>query len=406
MSLLDKVRALLGPAAVLDARAPDGLPRVAPDSADGVAVLLGTAHQEGWLVRVEGAGSWLPADAPADLALTTRRLDRLTGVAPEDLVATAQAGLGLDLLRHGLADRGTWLALDPPGMAGRTLGSVLATATSGPLRHGFGPVRDHVLGVTVVTGDGRVVRSGGRVMKNVAGYDLGKLHVGGFGAFGVVVEAHLRLRALPRVDVTFLLEDERERLMGVLDAVREAGVEPAALELVSPTLARRPRWVLAARLAGSAELVSAAEPALSAATEGRIAPLRAEEAAAFWRHAAEGVALRPVALRVGGLASGTDEVLDYLTHHLGDEWLSVTPERGAVRWAGDASEDRLRHARHALAAIEVPLTLERAPWPLRRAFGHFGAYREGVGPLVSALRKTFDPGGRLVVATEGDVGDG
>ena len=117
MSLLDRVRALLGDDAVEIAGGPDAVPRVAPPSPDAVALLLGTARQEGWRVRLEGAGTWLPADAPADLALTTRRLDRVPAIEPQDLSATAEAGIGCDLLRQQLADRGTWLALDPPGLA-------------------------------------------------------------------------------------------------------------------------------------------------------------------------------------------------------------------------------------------------------------------------------------------------
>src|SRR5947208_12215218 len=168
MSLVDRVRALLGDGGVDVAAAPDGGPRGGPGSPGGGGLLLGTAREEGWRVRVEGAGTWLPADAPADLALTTRRLDKIPAIEPQDLSATAEAGIGCDLLRQHLADRGTWLALDPPGLAGRTLGSIVATATAGPPRQGFGPVRDHLLGVTFVTGDGRLVQSGGRVMKNVA----------------------------------------------------------------------------------------------------------------------------------------------------------------------------------------------------------------------------------------------
>src|SRR5205814_1148996 len=110
------------------------VPRIAPPTPDAVALLLGTAHEEGWRVRVEGTGSWLPPDAPADLTLTTRRLDRVTAVEPQDLVATAEAGIGWDALRQQLADRGAWLALDPPGVAGRSLGSVVATGTAGPRR--------------------------------------------------------------------------------------------------------------------------------------------------------------------------------------------------------------------------------------------------------------------------------
>src|SRR5712664_3915201 len=216
MTILEKVTALLGEGAVLKPST-DRVPRIAPGSPDAVALLLGTAHQEGWRVRIEGAGTWLQSDAPADLALTTRRLDRVPAVEPADLTATAEAGIGLDQLRQQLADRGA------------RLGSIVATATTGPLRHGFGPIKDHLLGVTFVTGDGRMVQSGGRVMKNVAGYDLTRLQAGGFGAFGVIVLVHLRLRTLPRADVTYVLEGAREDLTQVGEDIAGAGLTPAAL---------------------------------------------------------------------------------------------------------------------------------------------------------------------------------
>ena len=397
-TLLEKVRALLGADAVLDAGAPGACPRIAPPSADAVALLLRTAHEEGWTVRVEGSGSWQPADAPADLALTTRRLDVLEKIEPQDLVATTQAGVPWDRLRQQLAERGVWVALDPPGLAGRSIGSVVACATSGPLRTGLGPVRDHLLGLDVVTADGRIVSSGGRVVKNVAGYDLTRLQVGGFGAFGVVVRLHLRLRALPRADQTLLLEGPREDLSRAADEVRDSGLQPAALELLSPAVARHAGWVLAVRCAGSAAQVETEESLLRATAGGRFAPLAAAETHAFWQRAAEALAVRPVTFRVGGLPSATDDLLDLLQHQLGDEWISASPAIGAIRWNGDATGERLRRLRRSLAALEVPLTLERAPWELRRAVGHFGAYREGAGRLVSGLRHTFDPSGTLVVA--------
>ena len=403
MKIVERVKALLGGDAVLeDTGAPDGVPRVAPASPDAVALLLGTARQEGWRVRVEGAGTWMPADAAADLALTTRRLDRVPSIQPQDLAATAEAGIGCDQLRQQLADCGAWLALDPPGLAGRTLGSVVATATAGPLRHGFGAVRDHLVGVTFVTGDGRLIQSGGRVMKNVAGYDLTKLQVGGFGAFGVIVLVHLRLRALPRVDQTLVLEGSREDLSRVADDIAAAGLTLAALELFSPALARRERWVLAVRLAGSAALVAAEEAGLRGATGGQFAALRADEAHAFWMRAAEAFATRPVTFRVGGLPDSSDDLLDLIQHQVGDEWVSASPGAGTLRWAGETTVDRLRRLRRTLAALEVPLTVERAAWSLRRAVGHFGAYREGVGPLVAGLRQTFDPGNAIAVAVESE----
>src|SRR4029077_17288088 len=191
VSLIEKITTLLGPDAVLERRSGDEPPRVAPAAPDAVALLLATANAEGWHVRVEGAGSWMPGDAPADLILTTRRLDRIPAVESQDLTVTAEAGVGLDVLRRERDDRGASLALDPPGLAGRSLGSVVATATAGPLRLGFGGGRESLVGLAFLAGEGRLIQRGGRVMKNVAGYDPTRLETGAFGAFGVVVLAHL-----------------------------------------------------------------------------------------------------------------------------------------------------------------------------------------------------------------------
>lgn len=119
--------------------------------------------------------------------------------------------------------------------------------------------------------------------------------------------------------------------------------------------------------------------------------------------AAEGFATRPVTLRIGGLPDSSDELIDLLQHQVGDEWISASPGVGAIRWAGDTTVDRLRRLRRTLAGLEVPLTLERAPWAVRGAVGHFGAYREGAGPLIAGLRRTFDPGKAFVVAIEGNT---
>src|SRR5439155_1287148 len=137
-------------------------------------------------------------------------------------------------------------------------------------------------------------------------------------------------------------------------------------------LARRERWMLPVRFAGSAALVSAEEAALRAASGGRFTALRADEAHALWMRAAESFATRPVTFRVGGLPDSSDELMDLLQHQVGDEWISASPGIGAIRWGGETTVDRLRRLRRTLAGLEVPLTLERAPWPVRAAVGHFG----------------------------------
>ena len=386
---------MLGSDAVVDTDA-SGMPRVAPRTDDGVALVLQAAAAEGWRVRIEGRGSWVSADAPADLALTTRALARVARLDAADLVATVEAGVAWRDLQRLLADQGVWVAADPPG-EGRTVGGVVATGTAGPLRTGFGAVREHVLGATLVTGEGRIVRAGGRVVKNVAGYDLTKLVTGSFGSFGVVTSVNLRLRAVPRADLTLLGLGERDALLDAARAMLEAGITPASLEVLSPLAAGRDRWSLAVRLLGSAPAAEADAQAASGASQIPLAPLEAAEAGAFWRAALTGAAANPVTLRMGALATAMDDALDLVVHHLDDHWIMAGVGAGGLRWSGDAPADRIRLLRYAAAPREMPLTLERAPWSVREQVGYFGAYREGVGQLVGALRDAFDPAGVLVV---------
>jgi FAD/FMN-containing dehydrogenase len=398
-TIFTRLRALLGTTGV--ERDSHGVPRATPDSPDSLSLVCRLAHEEGWKIRVEGRATWLAPDAPADLVVSTTGLDQVVSVSPADLVATVQAGAPLEALRRRLADYGMWLALDPPGRPERSIGSIVATATAGPLRHGFGPVRDHVLGCTVATGDGRLVNAGGRVVKNVAGYDLTKLNVGGFGGFGIIAEVHLRLRALPRADLTLQARGTRDTLTSAARDIVAGNVLPGALELLSPALAAEADWVLATRLTGTEAAVQADVRRLTSLSELAWVPLPADRTAGFWSTAARGSLAGPVTLRLGVLGNGVDDALDLLAHDLDEGLVSAGAGHGMIRWTGDAVLERLRALRRAAAAREIPMTLERAPWPVRRALGHFGAYREGVGKIVGRLRGTFDPGQCLSVALEG-----
>lgn len=402
-AVAETLRTLLGPDAVEQA---GQLPRAVPDSTAGVAAVCRAAHAAGWRVRVEGAGHTLPADAPADLVLTTAGLDRVSAIHPADLVATAGAGVPLDRLGRQLAAHGAWVALDPPGRPERTLGSVVATASAGPLRHRAGPVRDQILGCTAVTGDGRIVAVGAPVTKQVAGYDLTKLQAGGFGAFGVLTEFHLRLRARPGADLTLLASGERDPLARAARELEAAGMDAVACELVSPAVAAEPAWVLAVRLHGPAPAVQAEAGRVQAvAPDLRWRPLPLDAGPAWWQGVARAMGGGPVSLRLGVLPDGLDPALDLLEERLDLGRVTAGAARGGVRWCGQVDATILAALRQQFASREIPLTLERAPWELRQAVGHFGAYREGVGPLVQGLRQRFDPGGILQVALEGGAGD-
>jgi FAD/FMN-containing dehydrogenase len=398
-AVFQRLAHLLGPEGVeRDAR---GLPRAVPESDDALALVCQAAQDEGWRFRLEGNGSWLPPDTPADLALSTRGLSRLVSVSPADLVATVQAGMTMEALRAALEQHQLWLALDPPGRPDRTIGSVVATGTSGPLRHGFGPVRDHVLGSTVATGDGRLVEAGGRVVKNVAGYDLTKLHVGSFGGFGVITELNLRLRARPAADVTLVASGGRHALSAAGRQLVEAQIGAVSLELLTPAWAALPEWALAVRLSGTEGGVAAEADRVTTETELDWERFTPERAVAFWSLVARAPLGAEVAIRLGALLDGIDDTIDLVVETLGESMLSAGVGSGMLRWAGEAEADALRELRRRAAAREIPMTLERGPWDLRRAVGHFGAYREGVGQLVGRLRGTFDPKGVIAVALEG-----
>jgi len=390
-----RLRALMGPEAFVESD-DDGLPTVAPRTTEACALVLETANDEGWRVRIAGAGTWNQGAGPVDLILCSSGLSEVEDVRAADLVATVQAGVDRDTLRTALADRGAWWPVDPPGLR-RTVGSVIATATAGPLRSGFGGIRDHILGLTVVTADGRVVHSGGRVAKNVAGFDLTKLATGSFGAFGFITRVHLRLRAIPRADTTLLTTGERGTLVQDAQAILEAGLTPAAVEVMSPAVAESDSWTLGVRLIGSNPSVTADRNAVKAASSLSWSEPAANDAAEFWRTALQHPVRHPIAIRVGAVITGLDHAIDLLAHHLDDESVSASVAVGTVRWSGTADASRVQLFRHAAAQVEMPVTIERGPWSLQSELGHFGAYREGVSRLMGSLRDTFDPNRTLVV---------
>ena len=169
-----------------------------PASVDEVSAVLRLASDSGLAVVPRGAGTrlqWGVAPSQCDVVLDLTRLDGLVEHTSGDLVAVAQAGMRLDDLQARLASAGQWLAADPPRRG--TVGGLVATAATGPTRLLHGPVRDLVIGTTMVRADGVVAKSGGKVVKNVAGYDLGKLLTGSYGTLGVVVQVAFRLHPLP-----------------------------------------------------------------------------------------------------------------------------------------------------------------------------------------------------------------
>jgi glycolate oxidase FAD binding subunit len=171
----------------------------APGSTDEAAAVLRTAAAEGLAVAARGAGTKLDWGSPPrrlDVIVDTGRLDRIVEHAAGDLVVIVQAGVPLSVLGERLAGDRQRLAVDEV-VPGTTVGGMLATALCGPRRMLAGAVRDLVLGVTLVRADGVVAKAGGKVVKNVAGYDLAKLVCGAYGTLGLVTQAAFRLHPIP-----------------------------------------------------------------------------------------------------------------------------------------------------------------------------------------------------------------
>ena len=215
-----------------------------PSSTAEAAALLRAAAEAGLAVVPRGAGtgfSWGAPPSRCDLVVDLRSMDQILEHAAGDLVARVQAGATIGQLSVALAAAGQQLALDAPAEA--TVGGVVATGTAGPRRFRYGAPRDLLIGITVVRADGVVARSGGKVVKNVAGYDLGKLFAGSQGTLGLITEATFRLHPLPAAMAWVTAEfGPAERAGAVAAAAAAAGspLVPSAVELDWPGGSQRP----------------------------------------------------------------------------------------------------------------------------------------------------------------------
>ena len=223
---------------------------VQPGSYEEAAELLRAAADDGRRVRFRGGGTKLEWGRPVpgpDLEICTQGLDRVLEHNAGDFTAVLQAGTPLSVAQEVFAGAGQMLALDPPlspwgaagddaaieaGDGGATIGGIVATNDSGPLRHRYGGVRDLVVGVTVVLSDGTIARAGGKVIKNVAGYDLAKLFAGAFGTLGLIAQITVRLHPRPaRAATVVARSSDPGDLAAASAALAHAPLEADCLDL-------------------------------------------------------------------------------------------------------------------------------------------------------------------------------
>ena len=208
---------------------------VEPADASELAATLHAASRDKQSTVLRGGGSklgWGRIPASIDLMVSTARLNTLLVHRHGDMTATAHAGLPLAQLNRELSRHGQWLPIDSAFDAA-TIGGVVATNDSGPSRHRFGTPRDLLIGVTLALTDGRVVKAGGHVVKNVAGYDLGKLVSGSFGTLGAIVDATFKLLPIPQASATVeAAYDDGDALARDVMQVSTSQLEPMAFDVM------------------------------------------------------------------------------------------------------------------------------------------------------------------------------
>ena len=253
-----------------------------PANVQEAAGVLKAAAGLGLTVLARGTGTRLHWGNPpenCDLVIDTTRLDQVVEHAAGDLVATVEAGVRLDKLAEVLAKAGQRLTLDPAG--GGTVGGVLATGAAGPLRLRYGSPRDLLIGITVVRPDGTVAKSGGKVVKNVAGYDLGKLFAGSRGTLGLITQATFRLHPVP-AEVAYIT-GECSAAVDACEALSTAMTSPAspvAAELDWPSASEPVRFCFA--LEGTKAGVAERAAALTGLLGADVAPAAHQQPPPWW----------------------------------------------------------------------------------------------------------------------------
>jgi glycolate oxidase FAD binding subunit len=374
-----------------------------PTTADALAECLREASARGQAIIPWGAGTLQHlGNRPPDAAVIVRTtaLDRVTDYTPADLTITVEAGATLGAIQALLGRQGQWLPWQPAVPDTATLGGLLAAGASGPLRLGYGTPRDWVLGMRVALGDGRLVKSGSKVVKNVAGYDLHKLHIGALGTLGVIVEATFKIAPLPeRSGSLVLVCPQRVAALTLAEQLRTPPLAPVSLSLVEqstgalasalPGDPAHPRLVV--RFDGVAAAVERQlHAAVALAERGNALPiwLSEQQGQAIWQalvsfpappSAATGAPY--MLLRAGAPASELLTTLTALERHAPP---ADTPAQ-LVGYAGVG----LAYARWPLPAAAPVTTITAALAALRATLAQHGGYVV-VEAAPAALRQHLD----------------
>ncbi|MFZ5814509.1 MAG: FAD-binding oxidoreductase [Bacillota bacterium] len=367
-----------------------------PGSEAEVSAVLKLAASLGMAVVPWGAGSSQDLGHPperVDLVLSLERLNQVVEYVPADMTITVQAGMRLAELQALTASQGQTLPLDPPRAGRKTIGGLVATALAGPRRMAYGGVRDLLLGSRVALADGRVIKTGGRVVKNVAGYDMNKLLCGSLGTLGVVTEATFKLRPLPAQSRTLVAGfPDLASALAAGEAVLNSELLPAALVVLAAGAARRlelpGRATLAVLLEETPENVAYQAARLPALTGVDVDLLDEGEAAALWGAVTNfgdrfGAAYQ---IRVNTVIADLERCLQ-----LGESTIAYMGTGTVMLYGWEAEAGQVAGQMEAAAMGGGWAVLEAAPVTIRRVVEPWGPPRPE-WRLMRAIKERFDPG--------------
>ena len=347
-----------------------------PSSAEELARRLHeAAESRSAVVPVGGGRASGMGGAPArcDVELHTTRLDRVLEHSQADMVVSVEAGITLESLQAELGKAGQFLPLDPFNSPGHTIGGLLATGWTGPLRQRFGSARDFLIGIRVALPDGHLATAGGRVVKNVSGYDLMKLHHGALGSLGVIVAASFKVFPRPLHDVTLEMTAESiEAAWAGVDAALELPLAPSALELFSDGR-------VLARFFGSPDAVNHMVAELGwQKADASVWAEHSRRASGSWAR----IAVPRRSLHV---------ILDTLPRD--SKWWA-SPGTGIAHWSFTGEVETVRDVRRAAEKLQGSLVLLAAPSEVMTAVGAWGTSPATI-EVMRRLKRAFDPDGIL-----------
>ena len=383
----------------------------APGSTDEAAAVLRVAAEHELAVVARGAGGRLGWGVPpsrCDLMIDMSLMSAVVEHSSGDLVAKMQAGARMGDVAAALGRDGQQLALDVPDEA--TVGGVVASGLAGPRRLRYGTPRDLLIGITIVRADGTVARSGGKVVKNVAGYDLGKLLAGSAGTLALITEATFRLHPLPAARVYVTADYVSARI--ACDAIAAAANSPlvaSAVELSRPAPGGPIR--VGVLLEGSSEGVAARAMRMA----DLLGPAETSLEPPSWWGGAPGAPAGATLIRVSCWVSALPTVVDAVSAAAADAEVPVTlagPAGAGVLYlrlgpdvAAETSAGFVRALRAALSGPRGGVVVLAAPAAVREALAGYGGMAGAVPSLalMRAVKDQFDPGHRLAPGRFPDV---